>query len=368
MPTLLNYLSTPDPDLDRSRVRKGPNTFNPAWDVIEETREWTDFTYPHMMEMLSEILNRNYDPNRLDMPPPLRGHVPCIVNESTVTAVLLKWQHVIVGRALDLASRRTNTVSWSLGCYGPLTDASSDWAGVEPDLSSDINRIPGDTKVSGKWHTRLLRKSDGHRKEFFKPLRQVNFYAQLANSRYAYVISDKELLCMRRNISEYEGVPLSSQRPVRGARQPTTPDMGVSRITRAPSIPSASPPFRVVIPTRPQHFLSPERQPRPRRDSVTSRMSAMSLDSPAITLSPPGETRSSSSRFTDNGNPDVNEGVVEVVVIPWGENRPGHLTINLALFWIHILAAFDVDLRPSYPPLGRELAEAYGLRAPARRG
>ncbi|PWY73129.1 hypothetical protein BO94DRAFT_559928 [Aspergillus sclerotioniger CBS 115572] len=309
MPTLLEYLSTPDPVLDRSRAGKGPNTFNNDWEMIEETREWADFTYPHMMEMLSDILSTRYSPDQLDIPPPF-----------------------------------TKTVSWTLGCHGPLPNAECGWAGVELNVSFDMNRIPGDTK------------SESDVKEFYKPLRQVNYYAQLANSRYAYVISDKELLCMRRSISEYEGPPLSSQRSVRGAGQPTTPstpDREASQLTRPPSTPSPCPPFRVVVRNRQQQHLTPERRPRPRQASTASSMSAMLVDSPSITVSSPDNIRSSPSRYTDNGNPDANESVIEV-------NRPGHLTVNLALFWIHILAAFDVDLRASYPLLGRELAEAYG--------
>ena len=242
-------------------------------------------------------------------------------------------------------------MSWALGCHVPLLKGISDWAGIDADSDPLTNRVPGDTKVSSKWHTDLFEKGRSERVEFLKPLSQVNYYAKRSKTRYGYVISDKELLCFRRSLSEYEEESLAAMRQRRGTQPPTTP-----------STPSSSPPFEVVIQNRrPQQFLTPERQPmRPRQDSITSRMSTMSIDSPSIMVSSPADMRSSPSRYTDDDDPDVNEAVIEVAVIPWGEDRPGHLTVNLALFWLHILAAFDIDMQPSYPPLGRELAEDYG--------
>ena len=60
MPTLLEYLTIVDPDLDRTKARGGPNTFNSEWDEMTEFREWPDFRYPCMMEMLENILNVDY--------------------------------------------------------------------------------------------------------------------------------------------------------------------------------------------------------------------------------------------------------------------------------------------------------------------
>ncbi|EQL30621.1 uncharacterized protein BDCG_17268 [Blastomyces dermatitidis ER-3] len=56
------------------------------------------------------------------------------------------------------------------------------------------NRVPGDTKVSGKWNTQ--QHDHSKQEEFYKPLRQVVHYAKLFNTRYAYIISDKELVCI----------------------------------------------------------------------------------------------------------------------------------------------------------------------------
>lgn len=62
-----NHLTIPNPgDMDRENVLAGTNTLNPEWEDIENFREWQDFTYDNMVEMLSEILETQYLPNNLD--------------------------------------------------------------------------------------------------------------------------------------------------------------------------------------------------------------------------------------------------------------------------------------------------------------
>ncbi|KAK2760861.1 hypothetical protein FQN54_002101 [Arachnomyces sp. PD_36] len=198
MPTLLQYLSTVDPDLDRTNVKTGMNSFNPEWDVVEGIREWTDFTYENMITMLGDTLTSMYQSSQFDMPTQLRRPTLQIVDETTVAAVLLKWNHTIVDRALQLASstRNLRSMSWALGAHADISGQVifPDWAGIDLDSTFPAsNRVPGDTKVSGKWNTDMQQKEEDDTDEFFKPLRQVIHYARLFNTRYAYVISDKEL-------------------------------------------------------------------------------------------------------------------------------------------------------------------------------
>lgn len=67
MPTLLDYLTIPDPgNLDRADVLTGTNTLDPLWEDIDDTREWQGFTYDNKVKMLSEILETQYLPSDLD--------------------------------------------------------------------------------------------------------------------------------------------------------------------------------------------------------------------------------------------------------------------------------------------------------------
>ncbi|KAL2367205.1 hypothetical protein RJZ57_008452, partial [Blastomyces gilchristii] len=350
------------------------------WEDLEGIEEWTDFIYDNLIAMLGDVLARPYQQHEFDPPAPVQRSACCIINEPTVTAVLLKWNHTIVDCALELASKASATmpaISWTLGNHTGLCGETvlPDWAGIYSNMPfPPSNRVPGDTKVSGKWNTDQQHDPlHSKRDEFHKPLRQVVHYAKLFNTRYAYVISDKELVCIRRTVSEYEGVPLAAGRPARISQPSATPSRRLDRLPQDPTTPSprtdSSPPFRVVIPhaqsqRRDEQYLTPERRTRVRQDSVVSTRSAlsnMSLDSPNLLLSSPSIIRSPPSAYTDGGNLDVNEGNVQIAVIPWGESRPNHLTVNLALFWLHILAGCDINLQPSYPPLGKNLAVTYGL-------
>ncbi|OJD20145.1 hypothetical protein ACJ73_08522 [Blastomyces percursus] len=293
--------------------------------------------------------------HEFDPPAPVRRSACCIVNEPTVTAVLLKWNHTIVDCALELASKASSTIpaiSWTLGNHSSLRGETvlPDWAGIYSDMGfPPSNQVPGDTKVSGKWNTDQQH-DHSKQEEFYKPLRQVVHYAKLFNTRYAYIISDKELVCIRRTLSEYEGASLAAGRPARISQPPATPIRQFDRLSQEPTTPSprtdSSPPFRV-------------HRTRVRQNSIVSisALSNMSLDSPGLLLSSPSNIRSSPSAYTADGNLDVNEGNFQIAVIPWGENRSQHLTINLALFWLHILAGCDITLQSSYPSLGKELTE-----------
>ncbi|PGH30717.1 hypothetical protein GX50_06530 [[Emmonsia] crescens] len=380
MSTLLEYLSVTDPSLDRTNVKTGSNSFNSDWEDLEGIEEWTDFIYENLIAMLGDVLARPYQQHEFDPPAPVQRSACCIINEPTVTAVLLKWNHTIVDCALELASKASATmpaISWTLGNHTGLCGETvlPDWAGIYSNMAfPPSNRVPGDTKVSGKWNTDQQHHTlHSKRDEFHKPLRQVVHYAKLFNTRYAYVISDKELVCIRRTVSEYEGIPLAANRLARISQPSATPSRRLDRLPQEPTTPSprtdSSPPFRVMIPhaqsqRRDERYLTPERRTRVRQDSVVSTHSAlsnMSLDSPDMLLPSPSIIRSSPSAYTDGGNLDVNEGNVQIAVVPWGESRPNHLTVNLALFWLHILAGCDINLQPSYPPLGKNLAVTYGM-------
>lgn len=66
-------------------------------------------------------------------------------------------------------------------------------------LNSSPNRCPGDLKVSWKWgsdwRTSLL---SGERTEYIQVLSQVNFYMRQHNARYGFVLTDTELVPIKR--------------------------------------------------------------------------------------------------------------------------------------------------------------------------
>ncbi|OJD21913.1 hypothetical protein ACJ73_06744 [Blastomyces percursus] len=251
MSTLLEDLSAVDPNLDRTNVKTGPDSFNRDWEDLEGIEEWTDFSYENLIEMLGDVLAQPYQQHEIDPPAPVRCSTCYIINEPTVTAILLTWNHTIVDCALKLASKASTTMpamSWTLGNYSALCGETvlPDWAGIHSDMAglAPCSRIPGDNQSQ---HDTRRSKRD----KFHKPLRQVMHYAKLFNTRYACVISDKELVCFRRTLSEFEGVPLAAGRPARVSQPSPTPSRRHDWLLHKPTTPSprtdSSTPFRVMI-------------------------------------------------------------------------------------------------------------------------
>ncbi|KAK2757373.1 hypothetical protein FQN54_004888 [Arachnomyces sp. PD_36] len=153
----LLYLSTVDPDLDRTNVKTGSNTFNPEWDSLEGIEEWDDFIYENLIAMLDDVLTRPYQSHELETPAQIRRITRCIIDEPTVTAVLLKWNHTIVDCALKLAAEAftdiVSSISWTLSAHASFSEETvfPDWAGIDTISLLTSNRVPGDSKVSDKW-------------------------------------------------------------------------------------------------------------------------------------------------------------------------------------------------------------------------
>ena len=313
MPTLLDYLTQPNPVLDRSNLQQGPNTSIGGSYEIEGVRPWTDFTIQNILECFGDVLTVNIPSDQLHQPPPIMEHHRRLTDEACVSAVLTKHNHVRVDCALQVASRRLRDrglrlpISWS---WGSLSDVQEDprlrpdWAGtVHSGNVPYPNLVPGDTKQSAKWKSNM--NTPRQQEEFRKPFRQGLTYCVKLNTRYGYIVTDAEATYFRRTKSAEPASPLSTNRPQRQNIQPSQPIH-----SRVLSI-----------------------------NSATSGVTAMSLDS-------------SGSGYTDAGNPDINETPLEVCTVDWGSSGGHQLTVNLGLWFIHMLATSDNSVKEGYPELG----------------
>ena len=321
--TILDYLTQPNAELDRSHLKPGPNTLDVGTYEIEGVRPWNDFTREKILECFGEILQADTAAELLNQPPPIPEHFRRLTDESCVDAILLKHNHVRVNCALAVAATHLKNrglqlpIFWSWGSLSHVekdTRLRPDWAGtIHSPNPPYVNRVPGDTKQSKKWTSTMCESGvRGQREEFLKPLRQALLYCIKVNSRYGYIITDAEGFFFRRTKSEEPIRPLSIYRPQRQHTQ--------SIHNRVASI-----------------------------ASVTSVTSATSLDS-------------SSSPYTDAGNPDINEGPLEYAVVPWNSCGSDSITINLSLWFIHLLATSDNSVKEWYPVLGtwQTVTDSYG--------
>lgn len=268
------------------------------------------------MKCFGGILQLNFGAEYLHQPPLIDEPFRKLTNEACLEAILMKHNHVIVNCALKVAGTRLQNIGLQLPIFwswGALSDVEEDlrlrhdWAGIVVNAQSPnppyVNRVPGDTKQSHKWASMMCKpKFEENSEDFLNPLRRVLLYCVKVNSRYGYIITDEEACFFRRTKSEEPAVPLSTNRPQRQNPQSTH--------NRGASI-----------------------------NTVTSGTSSMSIDT-------------SGSPYTDGGNPDINEKFLEFMTVPWRASGPNSLTINLCLWFIHLLAASDNSVKESYPVLG----------------
>lgn len=247
----------------------------------------------------------------LFQPPPIASHHLRLTGEPALDAIIKKQNHTVVEAALQLAQPHLEgrglclPISWSWGQLSTIPGDSRlgpDWAGtIHSGRTPYPSRVPGETKQSQKWNTAMRNSTPAEQTEFRRPLQQLLGYCIPLGTRYGYIITDYEAVFLRRTKSEY--LPVS--RSPRQSRQPLPkPHQRVTSIA-----------------------------------SITSQTSEISLET-------------AGSRYTDGGNPDINEEPLEMAVVPWSNSGAGQITINLAIWFIHLLASSDISVEERYPALG----------------
>lgn len=212
MPTLLEYLTRPNLEVDRTNLQSGPNSFSIGDYEVEGVQAWTDFILENALDCFGDILCDDIPNEELHLPAPVSPHHRNLMDESSMGAILKKYNHVIVDRSLQVAQSRLEgrglhlPISWSWGSLSHIEEdprLRPDWAGTIHSGSPPYeNRVPGDTKQSKKWRSTMKDSaSSSDQEEYWKPLRQVLLYCVRVNSRYGYIITGAEALFSRRTKS-----------------------------------------------------------------------------------------------------------------------------------------------------------------------
>jgi len=334
-----DYLRRENPTLVCGACPPGSNTMSRIVEYLipDHIKDWTDFQYESLCSIYGGVLNQVLESEFLCQDFSAIPQKPFreIHDERSLESLLTKWNHSVVSEALSKAQEHLYTNHSNMTIYMARGGQSyipqlakekrfPDWAGIQPGLSqadiqgtkiSSINILPGDTKVSKKWLSDDI--VDGALDTDFtpdnwqRPLKQVYTYCVRANARYGYIITDKELVVIRIGPSKQEKSPTSTQESSQG--------------------------FDV----------------------------AQTI--PEIT-----EDESSQACFEyDEGNdyalptPILNKlkrdgGMLEYKAIPWtndnGEKpRRAHdpMTVNLALWWLHMMASVSSIIKERYAPLSK---------------
>ena len=407
--TLLDYLTQPNPGRDDTHALKGVPT---DWDeeIREDltTTEWRDFTYENLMNTFGDVLMAGLSRPMPKISPPLKpleleiydeDSLDHLLTRSTMAevseALLTAWQKCYPNsdRPIDItrggrARRPENNTSTPRTSREPTPAMQGqseserklfpDWAGVRKahNLPTYVNRCPGDTKLSGKWTSM----GDRTKKFYWWPIAQVLGYCDTWRVRYGYLITQEELVVFRFSADPI-GPGLASTRSPR--LRATAPSLPLELSSSPPQLGSA-----FGSPHRPSPALSPSarHQARQRTASVTSITSHMSIDQ--VSLRSTGQQSQQSESNIRAGSdymvsqsqmvsraPSLSESIeamaissdpyyddgrghhwlaVEMKSISWGQYGRGRLTVKLALWWLHMLAAGpteSVRISKDYQPL-----------------
>lgn len=204
-----------------------------------------------------------------------------------------------------------------------------DWAGVHDSFKTELgfkNICPGDTKLSTKWASKEPVKE---KLSYYFPMQQIQEYCGGAwNVRYGYLITQAELVVFR--ISKEEiGPGIASTRSKRDHQFSVPGNFGNVELQR-------------------------QRQPHQRVVSDTSTRTPMSVDEEGNgnPSSPRASSKEDRSYQPHHGSVEYNP--IEFKSIPWDESGKGKLTVKLALWWLHMMAAApgcDTSVKTEYPPL-----------------
>jgi len=324
--SLLNYLKTDNPRLfvsecpEETKSRSNSKSGKTTWAKPQVIKDWEDFEYEALSSIyggaLLEVLERQFNLEGFRTPEkPFRQ----IQSEDSLTSLVVKWNQSIVSGALSTAQAELDQhlpqgkiymYKGSQAKYpGENPSFRPDWAGVKPvptewDATRAMakNILPGESKPNRKWSSQQVERGvpEKVRKapQWYLPLQQVYSYCIAANARYGYLITDKELVVLRvrPNIS----VESSKSKPLNNGMES----------------------IKDIEPNRKPGTVKTKREDP------------------------------SSAAFRTKRN-----GILEIKAIQWQDDAKGQrkappsLTINLALWWLHIMAADKHDIEDTYPPL-----------------
>ncbi|KAJ4294280.1 hypothetical protein N0V90_007970 [Kalmusia sp. IMI 367209] len=296
--TLLDYLRRKNPIIDHiSHKSSKSNTRTPTYTRPKWIAKWEGFDTETLQKMYSDILGRvgtrdAVEPKAIDLR---------VKDETGFSDVVLKWNREVVFQALEEAKQYTGHDEIVYMVRGALAKDPPgatkryrpDWAAIawapheQASRKLEDNRLPGDTKYSKKWKSAWVEEGECRRMfgpeddypTWFWPIAQVFTYCHRLETRYAYIITDEELVL-----------------------------------------------FRVG----------------PNRDSPTPTPKSHRLVIEEL----------------------VSDGKIEFVSVPWTNGRneegselgePNGLSINTALWWIHLQAASDSSIQWTYPPLENDV-------------
>lgn len=146
--TLLEYLISPNPQVNSEHSWTGSNTKSTGnmWGGFKELEDWEDFSFETLDEIYGDLLHRDFDQQDLpDFNKNLPYHLTEIRNEDTLETLLIRWNNAVVSAALAVSQRTPfrATDFQHEGC-GEIFMARGGQASIEPrrELNHNAKKMP----------------------------------------------------------------------------------------------------------------------------------------------------------------------------------------------------------------------------------
>ncbi|KZT24942.1 hypothetical protein NEOLEDRAFT_1242047 [Neolentinus lepideus HHB14362 ss-1] len=227
--TIFDYVTkTKIPKLIENNTKSGPNTRSASYSYkdIRQVGHW-DLTFETIVnDSFAFCLEREVEKR------PTSTTKPYINNERTTEMRLesVFWPHV--RRVLD-ASFQPNVPRGHVKIFCDVGSSCRRDPRSEPDRAARVsakipmefrlNRLPGEVKVSWKWSSDMTQtefRNYEANMEFKQVLSQLLFYMKAHMCRWGYIITDKELVCARRQTGQDNRIEISEAIPLTRHKQP----------------------------------------------------------------------------------------------------------------------------------------------------
>lgn len=207
--TLLDYLALAPPDLPTEETNRTPNTTNDrySWRQIKNVGAWPEFTYDNIIQHYEHVLQQaqiasepmpNSPPRAINTEPMFANRFTTYIQSRLRRALRAGFQHLTP----QIASLCLTPITVDIGDAAVVIDNfRPDIAFFRADraLNLSSNRCPGDLKVSWKWATDwATAERRPYRTEYLQVLSQINYYMKQHNARYGFVLTDTELVPIKR--------------------------------------------------------------------------------------------------------------------------------------------------------------------------
>ncbi|KZT24993.1 hypothetical protein NEOLEDRAFT_1242079 [Neolentinus lepideus HHB14362 ss-1] len=228
--TIFDYLTkTQIPKLIENGTEGGPNARSGSFSYkdIHQVGHW-DLTFKTIMnDSFAYCLGREVEQRPTSTTKPY-------VNDEHTTEMRLEsvfWPHV--RRALD-AAFRPNVPRGHVEIFCDVGSFFRSNRNIAPDRGAGVsvetpmacrpNRLPGEVKVSWKWSSDMVQRQPGNddvNTEYKQVLSQLLFYMKEHTCRWGYIITNKEVVCARRQAGQDNSIEISDGIPLTRHKKPS---------------------------------------------------------------------------------------------------------------------------------------------------